>query len=113
MTNAEIIMKESIRLMNAGELKGSGTRAKVEIEGKLEEIELPEEIHTFNGWKERGYSVKKGEHSRIKISIWKHTAREKKPEEKNGSKADDVPVENMFLKLSAFFTFAQVEPIKA
>ena len=99
--------------MNAGELKGSGTRAKVEIEGKLEEIELPEEIHTFNGWKERGYSVKKGEHSRIKFSIWKHTVREKKPEEKNGSKADDVPVENMFLKLSAFFTFAQVEPIKA
>ena len=49
MTNAEIIMKESIRLMKSGELKGSGTRAKVEIEGKIEEIELPEEIHTFNG----------------------------------------------------------------
>lgn len=108
MTNAMIILHESISLMNDGKLNGSGQFAEVETaDGKIT-IELPEEIHTFNGWKERGYQVKKGEKSSIKFPIWKHTA--KKVETENGEEEEKA---RMFMKMSAFFTAAQVEPIKA
>ena len=109
MTNAMIIMNESIRLMEEGILKGSGEFITVEDEnGNKKTIELPEEIHTFNGWKALGFSVKKGEHSNIKFTIWKHSA--KKVEKDDGEEEEQS---RMFMKLSAFFTAAQVEPIKA
>lgn len=113
MTNANIILNESVKLMKENKLKGSGKIGTVEINGEQMQIELPEEIHTFNGWKERGFKVKKGEHSNIKFAIWKYTERAKKEEEKNGSLADDVNISHMFMKLSAFFTAEQVEPLKA
>lgn len=109
MTNQQIILNESVKLMKDGKIKGSGVFGEIATENGIQKIELPEEIHTFNGWKERGFKVKKGEHSTIKFPIWKFTARNKKQEEKDGSEADEVPVTNMFLKISAFFTLEQVE----
>lgn len=109
MTNQQIILNESIRLMKEGKLKGSGVFGEIGTEQGTQKIELTEEIHTFNGWKERGFKVKKGEHSKIKFPIWKFTSREKKEEEKNGSLSDDLPITNMFLKTSAFFMIEQVE----
>ena len=97
MTSAAIIEHESIRLVEQGILR------MVNIGG----IDMPEPIHTFNGWKERGYQVKKGEHSKIKFPIWKHTT---KTVEKDGKEEERS---NMFQKVSAFFTFDQVEPITA
>ena len=97
MTSAAIIEHESIRLVEQGILR------MVNIGG----IDMPEPIHTFNGWKERGYQVKKGEHSKIKFPIWKHTT---KAVEKDGKEEERS---NMFQKVSAFFTFDQVEPITA
>ena len=99
--------------MAEGILKGSGTFVNVEFEdGTNAYVELAEEIHTFNGWKQRGYSVKKGEKSKIKIAIWKYTEKEKPEEEKTGNPLEDAPITNMFMKTSAFFTLDQVEPIK-
>ena len=114
MTNAMIILNESVRLMEEGVLKGTGEFVEIENEdGTTKRLEMPEEIHTFNGWKKRGYNVKKGEKSNIKFPIWKHTIKAKAEEEKTGNPLEDAPTENMFMKVSAFFTFAQVEPIKA
>ena len=108
MTNATIILNESLRLMEEGVLKGSGQFVEIENEdGTKSTMELPEEIHTFNGWKARGYSVKKGEKSGIKFPNWKHTA--KKVENENGEEDEET---HMFMKLSAFFTAAQVEKSK-
>ena len=108
MTNAMIIMNESIRLMEEGVLKGSGEFVTVENEdGTKKTLELPEAIHTFNGWKARGYRVKKGEKSKIKFTIWKCG---KKKVENNGEEEEKT---SMFMKLSAFFTFDQVEKIPA
>lgn len=121
MTNAMIILNESFRLMEEGILKGSGNFAEIPNEdGTTKTVELPEEIHTYNGWKARGYQVKKGEHSSIKFPIWKHTAKMLKTDTGN-AETDKMNAEinrqggetNMFMKLSAFFTIAQVEPIKA
>ena len=74
MTNAEIILNESFGLMEKGILKGNGTYGTmIDENGNESKVEFPEEIHTFNGWKERGFQVKKGEKSKIKFSIWKYT----------------------------------------
>lgn len=108
MTNAMIIMNESIRLMEAGVLKGSGQYGEYEnADGTKVTFEIPEAIHTFNGWKELGYKVKKGEHSNIKFSIWKHAT---KMVEKDGKEEERS---SMFMKVAAFFTAEQVEPITA
>lgn len=120
MTNATIILNESLRLMEEGILKGSGQFAEIETENGTQTIELPEEIHTFQGWKERGFSVKKGEKSAIKFPIWKHTTKMLKTDTGN-AELDKMNTQineqggqtNMFMKTSAWFTFSQVEPIKA
>ena len=119
MTNEMIILHESIRLMNEGTLKGSGQYGTIETDLGPVEIELPEPIHTFQKWKSLGYQVKKGEKSSIKFPIWKHTVKMLKTDTDNAelNKMNAMVNEqggqtNMFMKVSAFFTFAQVEPIK-
>jgi hypothetical protein len=109
MTNANIILFESVKLMERGILKWTGEFIDVEVNGEVMSIKLPEEIHTFNGWKERGFVVKRGEKSKIKFPIWKYTSKEKKEEQKTGNEIEDAPITNMFMKMSAFFTADQVE----
>ena len=120
MTNAQIIMNESLRLMEEGILKGSGIFGEIETDTGTITIELPEDIHTFQGWKERGYTVKKGEKSSIKFPIWKHTTKMLKTDTDNpevnkmNAQINEQGGEvNMFMKMSSWFTFSQVEPIKA
>ena len=105
MTNAMIILNESVRLMEEGVLKGTGRFVEIENEdGTTRKLEMPEPIHTFQKCKELGYSVKKGEKSSIKFPIWKYTC--KKVENEDGENEDKT---NMFMKVASFFTFAQVE----
>ena len=120
MTNAQIILEESLRLMEEGKLKGTGQYAQIETDLGTKTIELPEEIHTFNGWKQIGYQVKKGEKSSIKFVIWKHTTKmldtntgNPETDKANALVNEQGGIENMFTKMSAFFTFAQVEKIKS
>lgn len=120
MTNEQIILNESISLMEQGILKGSGQFAEIETEEGTKTIELPEAIHTFNGWKELGYSVKKGEKSNIKFPIWKHTVKmlntdtgSEELNKMNQQINEQGGQTNMFMKMSAWFTAAQVEQIKA
>lgn len=111
-TNKEIIFNESLKLMESGILKGSGEFVKVKYDdGNENIIELPEEIHTFAKWKELGYSVKKGEKSKIKFEIWKYTAKKHEIQNRDGS-TDEIETGHCFLKMSAFFTAEQVEKIK-
>lgn len=120
MTNAQIILNESLSLMEQGILKGSGHFAEIETDNGTMTIELPEEIHTFQGWKNLGYSVKKGEKSSIKFPIWKHTTKMLKTDTESpelNKMNEQINAQggqtNMFMKLSSWFTAAQVEPIKA
>lgn len=117
MTNAQIILTESFRLMEEGILKGSGTFGETP-DGQM--VELPEDIHTFNGWKQLGYSVKKGEKAVAKFPIWKHTRKMMKTDtpdpEMNKANAminDQGGKTSMFMQTAAWFTASQVEPIKA
>lgn len=108
MTNVQIIDNEKKRLFLEGVLKGTGKMFEA-VDGEGNTILVPEiePIHTFNGWKELGFKVKKGEHSKIRFAIWKFSSKE--VEKENGEKENKT---SMFLKDACWFTAAQVEPMK-
>ena len=111
MTNAMIILNESIRLMEEGKLQGNGHFGTyTDREGNKVEIEFPEAIHTFATWKSLGFSVKKGEHAIAAFTIWKYAERRREAEEEN---ANEEAEGRMFLKKAHFFKWSQVERITA
>ena len=63
---------------------------------------ITEDVHTFAGWKKRGYTVKKGEHAALKLTIWKHTTKKNK---------DGEEETRMFMTPAHFFTESQVKAI--
>lgn len=63
---------------------------------------ITEEVHTFQRWKSKGFSVKKGEKAVFKTSIWKAV-----PDKDHEGEV------KMFMKNSAFFTASQVKPKEA
>lgn len=111
MTNAMIVMIESIKLMEEGVLKGSGIKG-LTPDGK--EVELPEQIHTYAAWKSLGYQVKKGSKAVAKFPVWKYITGKMKEAEVN----DDVDVEKnenkgyCHMKVASFFTREQVEKME-
>lgn len=105
MTNEMIILNARFNLMEDGILKGTGNIITVENEnGEKKQVEEPEQIHTYQGWKSLNRQVKKGEKSIATIQIWHHTTR--KPKDK-----DEEEQERMFLTKAFFFTEAQTEAI--
>lgn len=110
MTNAQIIFQESIELLKQGILKPTGNKLTlVGEDGREFTVDEPEEIHTFNGWKSLGYQVRKGEKAVAKFPIWK-CKKKKDDKEENAVTVEVSP--DMFMKYSAWFTAAQVDPIK-
>ena len=113
MTNAMIILLNSVKLMEEGIIKGSGIKG-VTPDGK--EIELPEAIHTYQAWKSLGFQVKKGSKAVAQFPVWKYIGGIKKLEEKEVR--DDVDVDTnenkgyCRMKTASFFTKDQVEPIE-
>lgn len=111
MTNAMIILLESVKLMEAGIIKGSGIKG-LTPEGK--EIELPEQIHTYQAWKSLGYQVKKGSKAVAQFPVWKYITGKMKEAEVR----DDVDVEKnenkgyCHMRVASFFTKEQVEAVK-
>ena len=105
MTNEMIILNARFDLMEEGILKGTGNFITDENEdGEKIEMEEPEEIHTYQGWKSVNRQVKRGEKSIATIQIWKHTTKKPKNE-------DEQEQERMFLTNAFFFTEAQTEAI--
>lgn len=112
MTNYQIILHQSIELMKSGAISGSGKFICAEHpDGTIEQIELPEEIHTFAAWKSRGYSVKKGEHAIAAFPIWKFAASARRSDSEELINPDEqTPDGRMFMKTAYFFRACQVEP---
>lgn len=115
MTNAMIILLESVKLMEAGLISGTGEKIVVEdSEGNKQELDMPEQIHTYQRWKSLGYQVKRGQKAVAQFPIWKFTNGKMKTEEVR----EDVDAENnensgyCFMKLASFFTAGQVERIE-
>jgi hypothetical protein len=116
MNNAQIIFNESIDLMEKGIIKGTGRFFTLEMEdGTKKQIEEPEAIHTFAAWKELGRQVKKGQHAKAQIRIWKCRVTNAEITA-NNAEGQEVTInqenKNMFMKTAFFFTLDQTEPIK-
>jgi hypothetical protein len=110
MTNAQIIFNASISLMEDGVIKGTGRVFEyTDDAGEVHRLEEPEALHTFAAWKELGRVVKRGEHCKAKIQIWKYC--KSKKEEGEDAQADG---ENgkCYMKTAFFFTYDQTEPVK-
>lgn len=110
MTNADIIFTQSQELMKQGILAPTGrtfTATIINGEGEEEEVtvEEAEPIHTYNGWKERGYQVQKGEKAIAQFTIWKHVTKKAEIE-------DEKDEQKMFMKKASWFKASQVAPIE-
>lgn len=106
MTNATIILLESVKLMQAGAIKGTGTYMNVDGQ----QVEIPEAIHTYSAWKSMGYQVKKGSKAVASFPVWKYRAGTKEVETSDGGK-EEIDNSKMFMKVASFFTAEQVEAI--
>lgn len=105
MTNEMIIFNNRLSLMEDGILQGTGNTITVENEeGEKIELEEPEQIHTYAGWKTLNRQVKKGEKSIATILIWKHTTKKLKEKEEEEQEA-------MFMTKAFFFRECQTEAI--
>jgi len=107
MTNKDIILSAAVQLVKEGRLKSTGrVFSYTDASGAVHLFPEPETIHTFQKWKELGYSVRRGERSDIKIRIWKYTGREKEVEDQ----LVIVPGK-MIMKTACFFRADQVQKI--
>ena len=104
MTNAQIILSESLKLMESGLIGTTGRSITLtNVNGETRTVPEPEPIHTFATWKALGRKVKRGERAKAKIRIWKFTT-------KNVNE-DEEPTTSTFMKDAWFFTYAQTESI--
>lgn len=109
MTNAMIVLLESVKLMEQGVLKPTGQKVIVEMADGNKEYDVPEPIHTYQTWKSLGYQVKKGEKAVAQFPIWKYTKKKSK------DMSEDEAQENgyCFMKLSSWFKAEQVQKMEA
>ena len=106
ITNVQIIFNESLKLVQQGIIKSTGKTIVLEMQdGSKKELPEPEPIHTYNGWKELGYQVKRGQKAKASFPIWKYSGQ--KDEEGNRIKDGGY----CFQKKAFWFTFDQVEKV--
>lgn len=73
MKNEEIIMKTRVNLMRNGQIGTTGRKMEyVDADGVISEIDEPAEIHTYTGWKRKGFQVPKGMKAKVFIPIWNY-----------------------------------------
>lgn len=115
MTNAEIIYRASVELMEQGVIGTAGYMPGEDQEGNPVQVPIPEVIHTFNGWKQLGYIVRKGEHAVAEFHIWKWKAgpHPKSHGADDGDADGEADPGRMFKTRAWWFTASQVQPIKA
>lgn len=106
ITNAMIIFNAQMELLAQGKIGTTGRTVIVQFEDGEREIPEPEEIHTFAHWKERGYSVKKGEHAIAAFPIWKYTSKAAGASEEEAQEKGYC-----FMKKAFWFKASQVEKI--
>lgn len=109
MTNAMIILLKQMELVEQGILKYTGRTVKGINVLTGEPAEVPEIqcIHTYAGWKERGYQVRRGQKAVASFPIWKYTKGKTKDMDEEEAQANGY----CFMKNSSWFTEEQVDPI--
>ena len=111
MTNEQIIENTKQKLLAQGILKPTGRTLFFRLDDGSE-IELPEaeEMHTFQAWKSRGFSVRKGEKAIARLSIWKYITRKESIPMQDGT-IQEQEASRMYMKDACFFSRSQVDRI--
>ena len=109
MTNAQIIFQNRVFLMEEGVLKGTDEIITIADENGEREIQMPEEIKTFDEWKKAGRMVQKGQHAVAKFQIWM-PKKNKKKEDADEERQEEV-VKGFYKKMAFFFTIDQTKEI--
>lgn len=113
MTNSEIIFRNRVFLMEQEIIKGiEGTSMIWSDEEGEREIQIPEEIKTFDEWKREGYIVQKGQHAVARFQIWMPKKGKKKQEQKQEQEQEEEKMKGFYKKVAFFFTVDQVKPIE-
>ena len=114
MTNAMIILLESVKLMENGILAPTGQKIVVEYnDGEQKEVDIPECIHTYQHWKSLGYQVKKGQKAIAQFPIWKYIKNGKEKQEEEQVTEEEAQKRGYcYMKMSSFFKQDQVEKIE-
>lgn len=100
MKNEEVIMQTRVNLMNNRVIGTTGRKMEWhDRDGVVIEIDEPAEIHTYTGWKQRGFQVPKGTKCKVFIPIWNYVTLE------DGTTT-------MMQRNAPFFTPEQVEKIE-
>lgn len=109
MTNAMIIEMEKIRLLTEGVLHYTGRTVEVYnvALARVEEGAEIQPIHTYQGWRARGYQVRKGQKAVAQFPIWKYT----KGKTKDMDEEEAQQRGYCFMKNASWFTDEQVDPI--
>lgn len=109
MTNAMIILLKQVELAEQGILKYTGRTIKGinVITGEPAEVPEIQSIHTYAGWKERGYQVRRGQKAVAQFPIWKYT----KGKTKDMDEEEAQQRGYCFMKNASWFTQEQVDPI--
>lgn len=113
MTNAQIIFNEAMELMNKGIIGTTGRKITlINEDGTKEQVNEPEEIHTYKEWQNLGMQVQKGQKAIAKFTIWMFTNKPSKAAkvaaEAEGKEAEADP--HYYMKEAAFFSASQVAP---
>lgn len=111
MTNEQIIFSVAQELAEQGVIAFTGETVEIlTLSGEKKEFKLTEPIHTYQHWQSLGYQVKKGEKAITKIQIWKPYV---KKEEQEKPESELLKSPKMFMKVAAFFSESQVQPLEA
>ncbi len=110
MTNGEIILHERFKLLMDGVIESTGqTISIIRDDGTTEDMPEPEYIHTYAGWRQLGYTVRKGEHAIAAFPIWKHCPAGERCNRKTGQMVHCD--ERMIMTQAYFFSRSQCEPV--
>lgn len=104
MNNNTIILNNSIALAEKGILRTTENFITLD-NGNI--IYLPEAIHTYKGWQELGYQVKKGEKAIAAFKIWKYKKSNKSDEDLE-TETQTISSKNMIMVNSFWFKADQV-----
>ena len=106
ITNATIIYNAQQQLFEEGKLKPTGRMIRFETAEGAQEVPEIEDIHTYQRWKELGFTVRRGEHAVATFSIWKYTSKAK-------DQTEEEAQENgyCFMKKAFWFSASQVDKI--
>ena len=109
MTNAMIVLLKQVELAEAGILKYTGRTIKGinAVTGEPAEVPEIQPIHTYAGWKARGWQVKKGSKAVATFPVWKYTKGKTKDMEEEEAQSKGY----CYMKNASWFTDEQVEPI--